>query len=264
MMGAPAPGRAHLWRRALAFLATAVVLAAVILGVAAIGSRKPASDGVRDRPTTTSEADLALERARAALASGDSTRAIEVLERALAVNPGDGRLERALTEARARAGASSSQVVTRSGVPTAGAAAATDPRYLRAVERIEVLLPATVEGYALGTPVSGDGDAAVSGSPIDPSAGVSRALWSVHDRKSAAGAKRFLKDVTERLYSRDAATVVIDGAPGRFGTDGKRFAAVVYVRGRYVFEVVLTASSGAPAALKGAAEVAAAAFPESW
>jgi hypothetical protein len=140
--------------------------------------------------------------------------------------------------------------------------APTPDAFLQPVKDLKALLPKSVPGYAMGTATGNKTDVAVSGSPTDPEALASRCVWTVHDRGKPSEAKAFVEDVSKELYASDAAAPTIDGVPAYFGTDGTRFATVVYVRGRYVFEVVLTKLDGSPEQLQGEAEAAAKAFPD--
>ncbi len=84
----------------------------------------------------------------------------------------------------------------------------------------------------------------------------------MHYRASKADAQAFVEQTSKSLYPKNGKTVSIDGASAYFGTDGTRFATIVYVRGRYVFEVVLTTLDGKPSALNNEAGNAAKAFPD--
>jgi uncharacterized protein (DUF2252 family) len=107
-----------------------------------------------------------------------------------------------------------------------------------------------------------DTDAQVSG---EPSTRGVRVIWAVHDRGSAATAAKFISAVSKKSYPKNAQTVSIDGATAYLGTDGGRYATAAYVRGRYVFEVIVSlqeASSSAVAQAVPIARDAAVAFPD--
>jgi hypothetical protein len=253
--------------RRLAWLAVSVVvLAVVILGSSMLSDP---GDPPEETPSATlaplDEATLALDRARAALASGDTTAAIAALEEALRLDPDDRDARALLDETRAVvADGASSVEQTSTDVSTGdpGGLTPDDPAFSKATDDLAGLLPAQVSGFVLGATVVTTEDAAVSGTPATGSERSNRVLLTVHDRKTPKAAAAFVDSVSRSLYPEDSEHVVVDGAKGYFGTDGKRFATVVYVRGRYVFEVVATATDF-PVALRGEVMRVAKAFPES-
>ena len=131
--------------------------------------------------------------------------------------------------------------------------------FLSAIE-LSKLLPKAMEGFSLGASQVIAPDATLAGEPDASGSGASNVIWAVHDRGSESAAQTFVDGLSKGLYSKDQATVIVRGVSGSFGTDGMRFASVVFRRGRYVFEVIVT-SSGPPADAKSLAEKAAAAFP---
>ena len=56
--------------------------------------------------------------------------------------------------------------------------------------------------------------------------------------------------------------MTVGGVPAYFGTDGTQLASIAFTRGRYAFEVVLTADGASPKTLKALAIKAAEAFPD--
>ncbi len=258
--------RSGLLRRVAAFGATVVVLAGVILGISALSSRpdsdapKPTQSGLTDAQRSR----LALLKGRELLASGDTTEAVALFEQALKLDPGNVEAERALSSVAASAGATGSkpQSTTEPTAQSDGGVRPDDPVFSTAIEDLTLLLPGDAAGFSLGAVTQGERDVTVSGSPVSSDVRATRALWTVHDRGSIKGADEFIDSVSKDLYPKDSSRVVVDGAQAYFGTDGIRFATVVYRRGRYVFEVVLTAPSGAPKSLAREAKAAAAAFPD--
>lgn len=259
--------RSGLLRRVAAFGATVVVLAGVILGISALSSRpdsdtpKPAQSGLTDAQRSR----LALLKGRELLASGDTTEAVALFEQALKLDAGNAEAKRALSSVAASAGATGSKPQSSSTESTAqpdGGVRPDDPVFSTAIEDLTLLLPGEAAGFSLGAVTKGERDVTVSGSPISTDVRASKALWTVHDRGSVKGAEEFIDSVSKDLYPKDSSRPVVDGAQAYFGTDGTRFATVVYRRGRYVFEVVLTAPSGAPKSLATEAKAAAAAFPD--
>ena len=104
------------------------------------------------------------------------------------------------------------------------------------------------------------GDVTRSGAPRGLTDPVRTISWAVHDRKTAAAAKRFITATSKRAFSHNAATVVIANHSGYFGTDGTQFATVSFVRGRYVFEVLASARDVRPIKIKAAVLQAATKF----
>jgi len=266
-------------RSVLAGVASIAVLALVILGVSALSAPKS------NRPLDTNlsavnDSDSIYGQALSALESGETTLAVTLLEKALELDPDNQRarstLETVRRTRRAPGGAAapSDDTADDGDTPPApdddptndgdGPPVITpdDPAFENEIDDLGKLLPEEAEGYALGTQTVVEGDATVSGSPNQPDLAASRAVWTVHDRKTPQSAKVFIERVSKSLHPQDAQSVVVDGVSGYFGTDGTRFATIAFVRGRYVFEVVLTSLDGKPAALRGETEKAASAFPD--
>ena len=134
--------------------------------------------------------------------------------------------------------------ITGAAKPAPAEPKAEDPAFSKPTDDLAGLLPRFVDGYALGQKSALGDDATVSGTANGSDLIGSRAQWSVHYRKTDRAAKSFVDKVSKSLYPKNAKTLQIDGSTAYFGTDGTRFATVVYVRGRYVFEVVLTSLDG--------------------
>ncbi|MDZ4178620.1 MAG: hypothetical protein U1E29_05255 [Coriobacteriia bacterium] len=250
-------------RQAIVTSAVTVVLAAIILWIGMAVSSPERTEPPVQGLTALQESDLEYRKALDALASGETTTAIALLERALQLDSANERARRQLT--RTRSGAGDSGNGGTPDVPADSApdpVAPDDPAFNQPIAELADLLPPYVDGYVLGVVVKGEDDVTVSGTPVDLDLSNTRSLWTVHDTKTTAGATAFIADVTGSLYTQDAATLTIGGAQAFFGTDGTRFASIVYVRGRYVFEVVLTSATGDPAGLRRETEDAARAFPD--
>jgi hypothetical protein len=269
------PKRAPLSRRARALVAaavTVVVAALLIFGITAISSPKSDSAPQTAELTDAQKSALEYRKANEALQSGDTTAAVQALERAVVLDPSNTQAQQALdritTPSPNQSGGSSSGGSGGSGETTSKPKPAepepepVDPAFLKPVTPLTKLLPARATDFSLGTATGTKTDATVSGDPTEASSPASRSLWTVHDRKNQAGAGKFITSVSKELYGKDGQDVVIDGTKAYFGTDGTRFATVVYVRGRYVFEVVLTSPSGSPKQLRTEAQKAAKAFPD--
>ncbi len=255
--------RRALIKGAVGFAATAAVLAGVILGLSAVS--RPRSDGgngtAPTQVTREPEGERLFADAQAALASGDTTKATELLRRVLEIDPDNTQAKEALDQLRVvkEPGGSNGGDTTRTPPPS------TDPDFNKAVSDLKKLLPADVPGYAMGTPVA---DKVLANVPLDPASAdtigrVSRVLLTVVDRGSAKAASQYVKNTTGVAFSKDSQTLKVDGASAYFGTDGVRLAAVAYSRGRYVFEVVVTSRGEPPRRLRDLSVVVATAFPDS-
>lgn len=249
---------------------TVLLLTGVMLTVSALSAPSRNDDAITEL-SESQRAELAVIKGLNALASGETTTAAALLEEALRLDPDNAAARDALEEIRRQASSSEEDERSPGDSPETGTdpaddsnpdPAPDDAEFMAPVEDLSVLLPSSVQGYGLGPPVLDPTDATVSGSPVDPELLSSRAQWTVHDRGTSAKASEFVASVSKSLYSLDASNLQIDGAPAYFGTDGTRFASIVYVRGRFVFEVVLTTIQEQPAALRSEAEAAATAFPD--
>jgi hypothetical protein len=257
-------------RAALVAAGTIVVLAGVILGVSALSAPKSSVTTSQTQLSPAEESELAYRKGMAALESGQTTEAVAQLEKAVRLDSGNSQASQALEDATQSddSPSNSSDDDGTSSKPDGKKPvkeeppAKEDPAFLKATDNLKALLPTRLDGYSFGTPTVAEQDALIAATPAMPSSPASRALWSVHDRGSAAEANKYIKNVSKAVYAKDPATVAIDGASAYFGTDGARFACVTYVRGRYVFEVVLTSLSGSPKQLKSDAQEASRAFPD--
>lgn len=234
-------------------------LAAVILGIAAISDPANPEDGKPGIEGDSKLSERSYDAALDALASGDTSRAITLLERAVLFDGTNtlakNRLEKVKTD-------SQRPVQPGSNDAPPDDPPAPDSAFMAEVDPLAKLLPSSAQGYSFGSRVGDAPDVTVSARPVGPPGVVTLAVWAVHDRKTAKGAADFITNTSKKAYSKDGASVTIDGAPGYFGTDGVRFATVTYVRGRYVFELILTSTSGAPKQERSLAETAAKAFPD--
>lgn len=243
--------------RVLVWIAAAVFLAVAIL---VFGSLGPTDDekkvpGSKERAATiASQAQDALSREETATAHRLALRALE--------------LDATNTTARSVADESDAQerTDTDAEVPAEPAGVRDDTAYLKPSPNLTALLPGTIASWVREPPTMVGPDAVIT---YDPSGGseaartVTHALLSVHDRGSTAAAEKFPVEVHGKLYALDVSSSrvgVIDSV--RFGTDGSGVAAVVFTRGRFVFEVqVAVQPSVDPAAVRGIALQLAGALP---
>lgn len=264
------PSRRISKRTALIVSAVAgvLVLAAVIFAVSALSDPDSGGDSISIETPSEQSARVfadAIEK----LKSGDETGAVTALRQAVALDPENEQarteLDRIVREREAQSGGSNNGTNGGDDDPDDPADPGDDSAFNQPVADLTVLLPVTVDGYELGMVVAQGPDAQVPADPTGDGAteGVRRALYSVHDRETATDAQAFVNNVTKTAFPENASTVQINGVDAYFGTDGARFATVSYSRGRYVFEVIITAEDTAPGALVDIAIEAASAFPTS-
>lgn len=240
------------------WLAGAVVTlsAAVSIGAAFSSPRRDGAGGDAAGVTAVTDADRVSDlvaSADTAIASGDATTAAALLDEALALDPDNATARRLRRSARAKE-------PTRAAAPQPPA----DPDAFLAALPVGSLLPTVVDGYELSFAVVGKADADVSAEPRPGTPhgdALTRVQLSVHDRGNAAGADAYIVKVTKKLYGHDVSSADIAGAKAYVATDGTRLAAVVFVRGRYVFEAVGTAREGSPAAVRQHVIAIARSFP---
>jgi hypothetical protein len=251
---------------------TVVVLAVVILGVMAFspgGNKTPSSTA----PPGPTQSQQLTEEADQAAASGDTTTAANLARRAIQLDPNNAKakalLGLAASQQKAAASKQGNSVSNKSGSNGSSAAGKTSSSstmtvdFTKKVADIGALLPTTFAGYSMGSPAPSGADVVVAATPLSSSAPAQRVIWAVHDRGSTSSAKQFVTSVSKKTYPVDSASPTVDGAKGYYGTDGTRFATVVYARGRYVFEVLGTATGSDPGTLHDTVIKAAKAFPDS-
>lgn len=261
-MTTPADTRA---RRIAVLAGSAAGLALLIFAFAAFQARSPVEPQARE------QSRLLSAQASGALRSGDETLAAALAGRALALdsrNPEAAGVADQVTKRRSTRTADGGSGVadeTKQPEPAEpvpgepggdGDAAFDDP-----VEEPAALLPQSFDGYTFGMPVALEGEVSVSAS-ASRKTGPTRILWAIHDVRSKAGAQEFMNGTSRQLYGSDAQDVDIEGADAYFGTDGMRFATVVYSRGRYVFEVLVSGTDDAPAGYRDVAVGASMAFED--
>lgn len=248
---------------------SAAGLALLIFAFAALQTRSPAEPQARE------QSRLLSAQASEALRSGDETLAAALAQRALTLDTRNSQaagvaqqvVERRSTrtpEQDERADESERsdpdpdpepQTEPEPGGPTAdGDSGFDDP-----IEELSLLLPESFDGYTFGMPVALEGEASVSAS-ASGKVGPTRILWAIHTVGSKSEAREFINRTSRQLYGSDAGDVQIDGADAYFGTDGMRFATVVYSRGRHVFEVLVSGTDDAPAGYRDVAVGASKAF----
>lgn len=249
-------------KKAIIFGATAAVVLAV--GIAIVfGARGSGGETEVPGPVVTEfDARSFAESATATLASGDTTRAVLLANQALELDPTNKAAKDVLAKVQAAAASDGSSEGDGNSTPSKQPTAPADPNkgFTDAVADFDALLPVTFEGFDLGSKVVLKPDATVAATPRSGSSGVTRIIWSVHETAGSTEAKKFIARTSKVLYGTDGKAVKIDGVDGYSGTDGTRSATAVYVRGRYVFEVIVTYSGASADDARATAVRAAEAF----
>ena len=245
-----------------AFRAGIVVLsAAIIFGAYAFAQRTTSDDPGQDLAQVT-ELDDIYEQARKAAEDGDRDTAITLLERVLADDPSHARADALLsrlngdnasgaTQTGDEPGATPDQQPAAPEDDDAGGVPVVDP-WLGPSADMGLFLPEVIDGWQRGLPDVSQDSAGVS---FDPSArgAIRLAVFSVNDRQTEAAAKQFIEDVSKRAYPQDGASVKVGNLDGYFGTNGAIAATVAFARGRYAFEVTVTADNVHPRTVRDAA-----------
>lgn len=237
-----------------------VALAGVAFASSALsGAKSDSPDLTSTQESVPSSSAYDADDARKLIASGETTKALEMLRLHLVMSPSD---EEALALIKSISNPTSpGGSVTPSTPTTVPVAPADDGRFSKPIADLSTLLPSAAPGYLLGSVVKDETDASV---PIDSEQGdavFSRVLVSVHDRGTPADAQKFVTSVSRVIYGLDAAEFSYRGIPVYFGTDGERSATAAFVRGHYVFEVIITSAGRNPAEMRPIAEDVILLFP---
>jgi hypothetical protein len=213
-----------------------VLLAAVIIGVPAVMPHSkpapPAPDPVT-QPATVSTPDATpsvVAQAQSLINSGETTKAVAILESAKQKDPSNAEITQALEKAKAAAAATTSKPKTTSA-----------PAGSKAVADIRKLLPSTISDFTGGVVVYQKTDAVVPFDPVPTSAQakqIGRAVFEVHDRGSSSKATKFVTSTIKVSYPRNGSSVP-GTAGGYFGTDGATEAVYAFTRGRFAYSVVV-------------------------
>lgn len=268
MGDSPSRGRKLSTRtRSIIFGVLAVfALAAVILGVGALTAPKRPDASlppVEQQPSQTKLYDDAV----AALASGDTTRATTLLRKAAEAGSEPARKKLEQLSQADQQGTQSISLTSAAGQQPSRPSGGTDidAGYTGARELL-ALLPTTVKGLnGANAEVTGTGALrpfeAARGSAYDGR--VSRVVLTVLDEGTISKAQAYV-DGLPKAYPKQVKSVTVGVVPrGKSGNDGQKSASVVFKRGRYVFEVVITTTTGTGADIQPLALEIAKAFPAS-
>lgn len=241
----PASGpRRKLSRKQLRYLiwtaCGVVALAGVIFAVSALSSPR---DSVPSLPKVTAAEQSRKDYtdALAALDSSETTAARQLLEKAVSEDPNNSAAKNKLDELRNEP--LPNQPKSKNDTSPAPAPSGTGP-FDKPVSDMGVLLPKSAPGFVLGSKLVSKGEAQL---PLDPddrtlAARVSVVLVAVHDRGSSKAAQDYVTLHRDKLYPNAKSSPDVNGVAAKSGCDNGRLAAVLFSRGRYVFEVVVTST----------------------
>lgn len=260
-------------------MALGVVALAVVISV---GSAFAYTRGVPQQPDAPAAGASGLyDRALKAYESGDTTSALSYLQELASVDP----LNPQAKELRARIfsarGDGTSSTVPRGGSgssppaasgssssggksPSSKPSSAADILYSEATTNVATMLPSAVAGYSRAGLIPAD--ASDVEAPFEPSrtsdmAGkVSIVVLAVHDLETASAASAFVSSA-HKAYPKDVADVSVGGVKGKSGSDGGGHYSVSFARGRYAFEVTLTATGATASESKAETTRIAGLFP---
>lgn len=241
---------------------TVVVLAAVILVVAAISAPKKSTPETR-KPTPEIQAESLAKQAETALSNGETSTAVALAQQALETDNTNATAKKVVEQldaAKPEQASNGDEGPSEEPSPTVK-----DDAYAKAVGDMTTLLPVSISGWSKGTVVKQKSEALVTFEPNreNPAARTAvRALVIAHDRGTSAKANDFIAKVDKRVYTKDRASVDVGSVNAYFASDGARLAVVAFPRGRYAFEVILTAQPRVkPGTLKDVAVLIAKTLP---
>jgi hypothetical protein len=246
-------------RLALSTVATVVALALVIFGLWAFTA--PKSQPSTPPTIHLSPAQLsaqAYQDGMKALSNEQTGTAAAYFQKALQLDPSNSSAKAALEKTKSSSSGGSTNTTStpaKKSTPTPA-----PPNVWTTKLDVKALLPSSVPGYSLGRAEKGSATAAnVSATPSDSSSSITTVEWSVFDQGSASKAAAFVKNVSKKLYPQGGSQVQVNDVTGYFGANSGGIGTVEFVRGRYVFEVLMTSRS--PLNDKDSAVQAAEAFP---
>jgi hypothetical protein len=228
--------------------AAVLALAAVILVAAALSAPRAGNQlpSVVTSPAVT-PADALVAQAQLAQSTGDTTRAVQLAKRAVAADSSNAAAQSVLQQLTQKDPASGGKKdSTTGGKKKPAPSPATGSGFDKPVADLRKLLPSSIGGMSRLMYEVDTEDAQVPFNPRNDDVGLSGVLFSVHDRGSAAAAQVFLDKVVKVAFSDDGVSTRVGSAPAYFGRNGN-IGELGFVRGRFAFEVAITAAGVAPA-----------------
>ncbi len=248
---------------------TVLLMAGIMFGVWALTAPSEQTRSTVSAVDAEEESRLLYEQALAALESDDASAAVELLEKAVAMDPLNTSARARLESLKNGGGTSSDSGGSSSGDGNTPGDTPDDPDegFTDSVSDLVLLLPAEVEGYEMGAPLATDKDAQITAEASrrsGPGDRVRTSTFYAHDLGDTDSAKSFVTNQMHTAFPKNSAEVTVNGVDAYFGTDGERLAVVSFSRGRYAMEVIVAAQPGtSPGSLLDLAVEAAEAFPTS-
>lgn len=210
--------------------------------------------------------DALYEAAQSDIETGNLTAAAAKLTQVVAGDPTFAKAKEQLDQIAAKKKPTPDRRRSTGGTTTApGTTPVTPPPVVtEPTGPIESLLqwaPDVIPGYA--TAAKAGSDSLTISREYVPSKGSNVAGFVIvaEQFRDSAGAGEGLKRQVKQAYTRDSATVAINGHQAYFGTDGRRFAALGFTSGAVMVALEMSAKSGAPLDLKNDLIAAAKALP---
>lgn len=237
-----------------------ILLAALIFGASALSHPK----GQQSRELTpVVRADKLASEAQVAISQGETETARSLAQQALKLDPTNSVAKRVLD--RVRASSAEPFTPAPSAPSTAPPIAPVVPTiYDSPIKKLDTVLPDAVDGWSAGNVVVNATDAQVTFQPGTKSSDFNTlklATFYVHDRTTAEKATKFVDSVDRKVYPVDGAVAALGAVSGYTGGDGKGLYVFAFARGRFAFEVVVSAKPGVTSGLSAAVQRLAAASP---
>lgn len=247
-------------------VATVLVLAFVIYGVAAVSAPKKDDRATSGTLTAKAEANKLFGEALASEKRGDMERAETLAKSVLALDADNDDAKQLLDRVKNSGGgdkkSDSKKDDSSDGKKDDSADSPdVDKGYTEPIEPLTSLLPKTVKGYRLGA-VDDAGQSVIL--PLQPNGaadGISSGVMTVIDSGSTKEARSYVSGLDRAGYTLDRKDVKVGDMTAKYGRDSFGHASVVYSRGRYTFEVVATLVDPEKAGIDGAVASIAVAFP---
>ena len=263
----PASRKRLLWVGGVA--GTVVLMGVIMFGVWALTAQPESRDTQITAMGAEEESRLLYEQALAALESDDASAAVALLEKAVTLDPLN-TAARARLEFISGGGSSSGENSDPNGSDEGSDSGETpadpDEGFLDPISDLVLLLPASVEGYDMGSPLATQVDAQVTAEAqrSGSAAEIRISTFHVHDLGDTTTAEAFVANQIQTAFPENSANVTVNGVDAYFGTDGASLAVVSLSRGRFAMEVIAAIQPGtSPGSVLDLVVEAAEAFPTS-
>jgi hypothetical protein len=253
MMGKGISANSQIIKRVLWVVASVVVLAVVIFGVAAISKPKNVGTPQSIEVTPQQQAQSLATRADTAASNDETAAARQLAEQALKLDATNKTAQAVITklDQASKSTTPAKKPASKPASKPATVAPVAPNVYVAGTKDVSILLPGAISGWTRGTVVADSAEGQVTYDPPVSSPSYPkfvRVTFYVHDFKTDAKAKDFVSGTTKRVYTSEGSPVNIGASTGYSGTDGARLAVVAFARGRYAFEVMVNGRPGVSAA----------------